>query len=213
MLFLINEHRRLLHLSLSDAASIKDSQHLIQQNIVEIRHALLKARSKNETIDEKSRGLLLSSGKNNDLSWWSWARYTDLQAHNSWLRATISAYGNRFQTNYWIFIRTSLPGLATQRAMFFELKLRSYALLLLSLSLPFASLSIRNIVPETSPLLIACKEGNVGKVISLFDRHKGSPNDITLSNTTPLQVHSLITIFRARNKANRIIECNSEWFC
>lgn len=188
MLPIINERRRLLHVSLGYTASIKDSQQLILQNIVEIQHGLLKAPSDNEIIDKKIRRVSRNGSENYDLSWWSWARYTDPQAHNSWLRAAISAYGNKFETNYWFILRTCLPCFATKRAIFVEVKLRSYALQPLGLSLPFASLSIRNIVPETSPLLEACKEGNLGKVMSLFDRHKGSPSDVTPKNVTPLKV-------------------------
>jgi hypothetical protein len=97
--------------------------------------------------------------------------------------------------------KSSLPGLATQWT--FELKFRSYALQPLSLSLPFASLSIRNIVPETSPLLIARKEGYVAILHPYLTDVKEAP---MIQHQATRALHKYIfqlQLLTARNKLTR----------
>jgi hypothetical protein len=180
--------RRLLHRSIQDTASIKDSQQLLLYRIGAAEQDLLQGPSDGNTVNQKGNESLEKGDDNDDMTWWTWTLCTEPQDQNQWLSAAISAYGNKFQSHYCISIRTTLPSLFMQRALSFELKIRRSALQALVLSLPLASISVSSIVPETSPLMIACKEGDITKVMAIFNRHKGSPYDITPSNSTPLRV-------------------------
>jgi hypothetical protein len=55
-------------------------------------------------------------------------------------------------------------------------------------------LSLRNVVAETSPIMMASRQGDLQTVKTLFETRDASPFDITEGGVTPLEVyiHDLI---------------------
>jgi hypothetical protein len=51
---------------------------------------------------------------------------------------------------------------------------------------------VKNIVPESSAIMAACKRGDTSTVWSLFQAGKASVNDITLEDRSPLRVSILL---------------------
>lgn len=49
-------------------------------------------------------------------------------------------------------------------------------------------LSLRNVVAETSPIMMASRQGDLQTVKTLFETHDASPFDITQDGETPLEV-------------------------
>ncbi|CAG8960727.1 hypothetical protein HYFRA_00002263 [Hymenoscyphus fraxineus] len=98
--------------------------------------------------------------------------------------AALSAYGNDYQTTYDFSSRQSVFGLWL---LSLEFRIRRFPLAGLGLQFVAGSLTVKNIVPETSPIMTACKKGEVAVVRNLFESRKASPNDITPINSTPLR--------------------------
>jgi len=61
---------------------------------------------------------------------------------------------------------------------------------LLPISVPFIrlTLSLKNVVPGDSPIMVACKRGNLSSVWALFQAREASVNDVTPCGLTPLRV-------------------------
>jgi hypothetical protein len=95
------------------------------------------------------------------------------------------------------------------KAFCVDLKLFRTSLFSISLSATGSGLKIKNIVPESSQIMTACKRGDTSTVWSLFQAGKASVNDITPENCSPLRVsihvvqysHLALTRFSLQSKA------------
>jgi hypothetical protein len=78
------------------------------------------------------------------------------------------------------------------KAFCVDLKLFRTSLFSMSLSAAGSGLKVKNIVPESSQIMTACKRGDTSTVWSLFQAGKASVNDITPENYSPLCVSTRV---------------------
>lgn len=93
-------------------------------------------------------------------------------------------------TVYNIKIRSRLPfsSLFGDHILALDLSLRSTTLCR-SLSVQDNStFSIQNIVSDDAAVMIACANGDMQRVVELFSEGDARPDDVTVSNSTPLRV-------------------------
>lgn len=110
----------------------------------------------------------------------------------SWLyflgiEAVLSMYGNDYQTTYNFSWRCRLHRLLGLKLVSLDLRLRRFPIAGLGLSFIAGGLSVKNIVPEDSTIMTACKKGDVLSVRELFRTGQASPNDVTPQNSSPLR--------------------------
>jgi len=110
----------------------------------------------------------------------------------SWLQflgieAVLSMYGNDYQTTYNFSGRYRLQLLGL-RLISLDLRLRRFPIAGLGISFVSGGFSVKNIVPEDSKIMAACKTGDIVSVKELFHTRQASPNDVTPGNSSPLQV-------------------------
>lgn len=120
-----------------------------------------------------------------------WGSKTFLE--ESWLRflgfqAVMSRYGNDYQTTYDISGRLQLHQLLGVRLICLDLRLRRFPLAGFGLSFVSGGIRLKNVVPEDSQIMTACKLGDVVLVKELFRKGLASPNDVTPENSSPLRV-------------------------
>lgn len=132
---------------------------------------------------------LVTRNPHDGITFWKSLVYLE----NSWrcflgIEAVLSIYGNDYQTTYDFSSRQSLLGLWL---LSLELRVRRFPLAGLGLSFVAGGLTVKNVVPETSLIMTACRNGEVGVVKNLFETRQASPNDITPINSTPLRVSNL----------------------
>jgi hypothetical protein len=121
---------------------------------------------------------------------------------NSWLRflgieAVLSIYGNDYQTTYDFSARQSLLGL---KFLCLDLCVRRFPLAGLGFSIFNSGIKLKNVVPEDSLIIEACKRGDVIMVRDLFRTGRASPDDITPENSNPLRVSRTTNPFPSLNK-------------
>lgn len=115
----------------------------------------------------------------------------------SWLRllgieAVMSRYGNDYQTTYDFSGRYHFPSLIGLRLICLDLRLRRFPLAGFGLSMVSGGLTVKNVVPEDSEIMTACKQGDSTAVKALFETQQASPNDVTPDNSSPLRVSHTI---------------------
>jgi hypothetical protein len=76
------------------------------------------------------------------------------------------------------------------RLICLDLRLRRFPLAGLGLSFVAGGLTVKNVVPEKSKIITACKTGDIISVKELFRTGEASPNDVTPENSSPLRVSS-----------------------
>lgn len=101
---------------------------------------------------------------------------------NDWLQrrgisATFLWYWDQHQSTYMSTLKTSLPAIFGHRALIFELAVRRYALSWTNMSLLYGSIGISMMVPCTSKIFKACKEGDELTVRELINLRHAGPND------------------------------------
>ena len=78
------------------------------------------------------------------------------------------------------------------RLICLDLRLRRFPIAGLGLSFVSGGVSVKNIVPEDSKIMAACKTGDIVSVKELFRTRQASPNDVTPENSSPLRVSSSV---------------------
>jgi hypothetical protein len=71
-----------------------------------------------------------------------------------------------------------------------ELLIRRASLFSLALSAIGTGVVLKNLVPEDSPIMVACQIGDKSAVLNLLNEGKASVNNITPDNFSPLSVSS-----------------------
>jgi hypothetical protein len=104
----------------------------------------------------------------------------------SGLRGGLSTLWNDEASTYSLSFRTKLP--LINRAFAADVALRQVSSNWLNFSLLSGSLGWKNVVPEDADIMTACKRGDVREVQNLFLNKLASPNDMTITNSTPLLV-------------------------
>ncbi|KAH8587423.1 ankyrin repeat-containing domain protein [Bisporella sp. PMI_857] len=109
----------------------------------------------------------------------------------SWLRllglqAVMSRYGNDYQTTY-NFSGSLYLQLLGMRLISWDIRIRRFPLAGIGLSFVSGGISVKNVVPEDSQIMTACKNGDTPLVKELFRTGRASPNDVTPENSTPLR--------------------------
>ncbi|KAE8444702.1 hypothetical protein EG329_014360 [Mollisiaceae sp. DMI_Dod_QoI] len=110
----------------------------------------------------------------------SWLHYLGIEA-------VLSMYGNDYQTTYNLSARGRLYRLLGLRLICLDLRLRRFPIAGLGLSFISGSLSVKNVVPEDSKIMTACKTGDIVSVKGLFRTRQASPHDVTPQNSSPLR--------------------------
>jgi hypothetical protein len=111
----------------------------------------------------------------------SWLYYVGIEA-------VLSMYGNDYQTTYNFSLRYRPYRVLGLRLISLDLRLRRFPIAGLGLSFIAGGLSVKNVVPENSEIMTACKTGDVVSVRELFRTRRASPNDVTAGNSSPLRV-------------------------
>ena len=92
-----------------------------------------------------------------------------------------------------------------------ELSFKRGSLFSLALSPIGTRVVLKNLVPEDSPIMVACQIGDTSAVLNLLNEGKASVNDITPDNFSPLSVGpSVINLAFLAAKSNSV--CNCRWF-
>lgn len=107
------------------------------------------------------------------------------------IEAVLSMYGNDYQTTYNFSWRYRLHRLLGLKLVCLDLRLRRFPIAGLGISFIAGGLSVKNVVPEDSTIMTACKQGDVVSVKELFRTGQASPNDVTPQNSSPLRVSAL----------------------
>jgi hypothetical protein len=105
--------------------------------------------------------------------------------------SAISTTGSRYST-FSFALHFSTPHMAFLGSRMFSahLAFRRFELTGLSLfPLPQSGLSLHHIVAEDSPIISACKRGDLQGVQFLFQTRQARPDDITADNMTTVKVH------------------------
>ncbi len=111
----------------------------------------------------------------------SWLHYLGIEA-------VLSMYGNDYQTTYNLSARGRLYRLLGLRLICLDLRLRRFPIAGLGLAFISGGLSVKNVVPEDSKIMTACKTGDIVSVKGLFRTRQASPHDVTPQNSSPLRV-------------------------
>lgn len=102
----------------------------------------------------------------------------------------ISKFANTQQTNMNISFRSWWPNFLRSQIVSLDYRLYHFARCgIFNLSyLGGEGLIIKNVIPEDSEIILACKSGNVLAVQELLIEQKANPTDVTPANFTPLKV-------------------------
>jgi hypothetical protein len=71
-----------------------------------------------------------------------------------------------------------------------ELELQHPSLFSLQISTIGSSMKLKNLVPETAEIILACSQGDTSRVWHLLQSKNASVNDITINNYSPLAVRN-----------------------
>jgi hypothetical protein len=102
----------------------------------------------------------------------------------------ISKFANTQQTTFNISFRSWWPNILRSQIISLGCRLSYFANCgIFNLSyLGSEGFTIKNLIPEDSEIIIACKSGDVLAVQELLTERKASPTDVTPANFTPLKV-------------------------
>jgi hypothetical protein len=157
---------------IEDIASIRKTVNLVAQRKQPQKDIVLKG--------------LVTRDPHEGIDFWTSLKYLE----KSWLRflgieAVVSVYGNDYQTTYDFYARQSLFGL---KVFCLDLCIRRFPLAGLGISIVSSGIKVKNIIPEDSLIIEACKKGDVISVRELFRTGQASPDDVTPENSNPLRV-------------------------
>ncbi|CAG8976003.1 hypothetical protein HYALB_00007530 [Hymenoscyphus albidus] len=160
-------------------------EHRLLQDVASIRENVERTAKQGKPQENIVLKGLPTRSPHDRINFWGSLVYLE----NAWrtflgAEAALSAYGNDYQTTYDFSSRQSVFGLWL---LSLEFRIRRLPLGGIGLQFVAGSLTVKNIVPETSPIMTACKKGEVAVVRNLFETRKASPNDITPINSTPLR--------------------------
>jgi len=160
------------------------------QDVAAIRTTLEYVRKQGKTAENIVLNGLVTRDPHDKNQFWKSMAFLE----QSWLsflgiEAVLSMYGNDYQTTYNFSgrCRFQLLGL---RLICLDLRLRRFPIAGLGLSFVSGGFSVKNVVPEDSKIMAACKMGDIVSVKELFRTRQASPNDVTPKNSTPLRVGS-----------------------
>ena len=160
------------------------------QDVAAIRTTLDNARKEGKIPDNIVLNGLLTRDPHDRNRFWKAMVFLE----QSWLRflgieAVLAIYGNDYQTtiDFSGRYRFQLLGL---RLICFDLSVRRFPIAGLGLSFVYGGFSVKNVVPEDSEIMAACKTGDIVSVKELFRTRLASPNDVTPENSSPLRVGS-----------------------
>jgi hypothetical protein len=109
-----------------------------------------------------------------------------------WIRAlgvwgTLSYYWDEKTTTYNVWIKCVLPGIFGSRAFVSQITVRHFSYGG-ELRILRGFMMLRNIVPESSPIMEACSRGDLEMVRGLFKTRAACPHDMTPDDLSPLFV-------------------------
>jgi hypothetical protein len=113
--------------------------------------------------------------------------------HSSWLawlgiHIILTSYQNDLQTTSHLTVRLDpLSGMFSRWDVFLHLKLR-FLINNTGFQVLGGGLSCRNIIPEDSPVINACKQGDVVTLRNLLSSRKATLNDTAPNNCGPITV-------------------------
>lgn len=110
---------------------------------------------------------------------WGNRKKVDVDYYSSPWRSsgTASMVWDDKKTTYALSMRTGLPWWLGQRALALELEVRQYALAWSSLSFLSGCINCSGYVPDDSPIIRDCEDGDEAAVGSLMNAKKAGPND------------------------------------
>lgn len=147
----------------------------------------------NEYLELGKREASLSSLLNRNPQAWNVLFGSWRSLDHSWiaklgLQLILTCYGNSLHTSYFVSGRIGPWRRFGLRAICFDLGLRVFPLAIPGFSILGASLSLRNVVPESSEIILACQNGDTHAVRELFLSRRASPYDVTPENSTVMRV-------------------------
>jgi hypothetical protein len=158
------------------------------QDVAAIRTTIEETRRQGKTPENIVLNGLVTRDPHDKNQFWKSMTFLE----QSWLRflgieAVLSMYGNDYQTTYNLSGRYSCRLLGL-RLICIDLRLRRFPIAGLGLSFISGGVSVKNVVPEDSEIMAACKAGDIISVKDLFRSRQASPNDVTPENSSPLRV-------------------------
>lgn len=156
------------------------------QDTTSIRQTVTLLASKGQPQQDIVLKGLVTRDPHEGIDFWS----SLILLENSWLRflgleAVLAVCGNDYQTTYDVSARQNILGL---KLLCLDFCFRRFPLAGLGISIVSGGIKLKNIIPESSPIIDACKSGNDTLVRELFRSGKASPNDTTPENSNPLRV-------------------------
>lgn len=147
----------------------------------------------NEHSELGKREASLSSLLNRNPQAWNILFGSWRSLDHSWLaelglQLILTCYGNSLHTSYFVSGKIGPWRRFGLRAICFDLGLRVFPLAIPGFSILGASLSLRNVVPESSEIILACQNGDTHAVRELFLSRRASPYDVTPENSTVMRV-------------------------
>lgn len=129
--------------------------------------------------------------------------------HVAKLNGSICCLEDSKQQLYGISLR--LHALFCLKVFTMELSFKRGSLFSLALSTIGTGVVLKNLVPEDSPIMVACQTGDKSAVWNLLNEGKASVNDITPDNFSPLSVSPyIINLEVLAAKSNPVRNCR--WF-
>lgn len=101
---------------------------------------------------------------------------------------TISSSSCKNEKSNAITLTVLFPWILGSRAFTAQLLLKSLKCSVFKSTLSRGLLSVRNVVPDESRIMIACEQGDIPVVQQLLQTMTASPHDITRAGRTPLLV-------------------------
>jgi hypothetical protein len=178
--------------AIADSSDLAKTRHVaLLQDTTSIRKTVNAAAEKKQPQKDIVLKGLVTRDPHEGIDFWRSLKYLE----NSWVRflsfeAVMSVYGNDYQTTYDFSARQKFFGL---KLFCLDICVRRFPLAGLGLAIISSSIKVKNVVSEDSPLIAACKKGDVIMVQNLIRTGKASPDDITPENSNALRVSIVLT--------------------
>lgn len=104
------------------------------------------------------------------------------------LQMSVTSFENQNQTVRYFSLRFKF--IHVLKALCLDIQLRQASIFSVTFSLVGSGLMVKNIVPEDSEIMIACKAGDVSTVWGLLQSRKASVHDMTPDFLPPLRVRN-----------------------
>ncbi|KAF5024593.1 hypothetical protein F66182_3356 [Fusarium sp. NRRL 66182] len=103
------------------------------------------------------------------------------------IQILLTTCGNALHRTWFFSCKLDLGNMSMAKALYFNLGLRMFPLVNFGFSILQGGLLVKNVVPETSELMTACRQGDTLAINALFSSRKATPYDVTPSNSGPLR--------------------------